>query len=78
MLESSWEGYATLLANAFDEDALLDAIKKIVNVAKIDLNARAVVIQARDTRCRFSHSPLTIKTFRGSLGSSIIRWSERL
>lgn len=50
MLEASWESYATLFANAKDEDALLDAIRKVVSAAKLDLNAKAVVIQARDTR----------------------------
>jgi phosphoacetylglucosamine mutase len=50
MLEASWEMYATSFANAKDEDALLEAIKKVVTVAKIDLNAKAQVIQARDTR----------------------------
>jgi len=50
MLEASWEGYATLFANAKDEDALLEAIRKVVTATKLDLNAKAVVIQARDTR----------------------------
>jgi phosphoacetylglucosamine mutase len=50
MLESSWEAYATLFANAKDEEALLDAIRKVVNSTKLDLNAKAVVIYARDTR----------------------------
>lgn len=50
MLEQSWEGYATLFANAIDDDALLEAIRKVVTAAKVDLNAKAVVIQARDTR----------------------------
>lgn len=49
-MEASWEVYATSFANAKDEDALLDAIRKVVASAKIDLNAKAVVIQARDTR----------------------------
>jgi phosphoacetylglucosamine mutase len=50
MLEASWEAYATLFANANDEDALLDAIRKVVSITKLDLNAKAVVIHARDTR----------------------------
>jgi len=50
MLEASWEAYATLFANAKDEDALLEAIRKVVNATKLDLNSKAVVIQARDTR----------------------------
>ena len=50
MLEASWEAYATSFANAKDDDALLEAIRKVVTAAKIDLNAKAVVIQARDTR----------------------------
>lgn len=50
MLEASWEGYATLFANAKDEDALLEAIRKVVVTTRVDLNAKAVVILARDTR----------------------------
>jgi phosphoacetylglucosamine mutase len=50
MLEASWEAYATLFANAADEDALLEAIRKVVTQTKLDLNVKAVVIQARDTR----------------------------
>ena len=50
MLEQSWEGYATLFANAKDDNTLLEAIRKVVGVTKLDLNAKAVVIQARDTR----------------------------
>ena len=60
MLEQSWEGYATLLANAKDEDALLEAIRKVANVTKLDLNAKAGVIQARDTR--YSHCSSAQKT----------------
>jgi phosphoacetylglucosamine mutase len=50
MLEASWEAYATLFANAVDEDALLDAIRKVVNHTKLDLTSKARVIQGRDTR----------------------------
>jgi len=50
MLEQAWEGYATLFANAKDDDTLLEAIRKVVTATKLDLNAKAVVIQARDTR----------------------------
>src|SRR5947207_6472902 len=50
MLEASWEAYATLFANAVDEGALFDAIREVVNHTKLDLNAKAKVIQARDTR----------------------------
>ena len=63
MLESSWEGYATLFANAKDEEALLDAIRRVVSATKLDLNAKAVVIYARDTRFLQLHlhpGPLTI------------------
>jgi len=55
MLEASWETYATLFANAPDEDALLEAIRKVVTQTKLDLNAKAVVIQARDTRLSFKY-----------------------
>ena len=63
MLEASWEGYATLFANAKDDEALLDAIRKVVSATRLDLNAKAVVIYARDTRflqLPFHPEPLTI------------------
>ena len=50
MLEASWESYATLFANAADENELLDAIRKVVAHTKLDLNAKANVIEGRDTR----------------------------
>ncbi|KAH7925209.1 phosphoacetylglucosamine mutase [Leucogyrophana mollusca] len=50
MLESSWEGHATLLANAQTTDALLVALDEFVKLTKIDLSKPSRVVFARDTR----------------------------
>ena len=71
MLEASWEGYATLFANAKDEDALLETIRRVVSSTKLDLNAKAVVIQARDTRCPSQRIVTHDKTFWNSIIASI-------
>jgi len=59
MLEQAWEAYASLFANAKDDDALLEAIRKVVSATKLDLNAKAVVIHARDTRYSLPSIPLS-------------------
>lgn len=50
MLEASWEGHATTLANASTTDALIAALDSIVKTLKIDLSKPARVVYARDTR----------------------------
>lgn len=50
MLEGSWEEYATKLANAQNEQLLLDAIQSMVNLLGIDLTKPANVVYGRDTR----------------------------
>lgn len=50
MLEASWEAHATLLANAPDTDALIEALENLVKTAKIDLSKPSRVVYARDTR----------------------------
>ncbi|KAF2153766.1 N-acetylglucosamine-phosphate mutase-like protein [Myriangium duriaei CBS 260.36] len=50
MLESSWEQYATQLANAMTDDDLDAVFNKIATEHKINLSAPAKVIYARDTR----------------------------
>ncbi|RUS20213.1 hypothetical protein BC937DRAFT_86171 [Endogone sp. FLAS-F59071] len=50
MLEQSWEAYATSLANAPDDSALIEALEKIVAQNKIDITKPAKVVYARDTR----------------------------
>ncbi|GAA6041462.1 hypothetical protein JCM8097_001889 [Rhodosporidiobolus ruineniae] len=54
MLHSSWEQYATLLANAGTDDALLQTLAHIVQSAEIDLAVPAKVVYGFDTRpsCR--------------------------
>lgn len=49
MLESSWEAYATLLANS-SHDELITNIETIINQVGIDLNQPANVVIARDSR----------------------------
>jgi len=50
MLKQSWEGYATELANASTEDAMLDSLKKVIDEEKIPMNVNSKVVIARDTR----------------------------
>ena len=50
MLEASWEAHATVLANAPDTDAFIEALEALVKQAKIDLTKPARVVYARDTR----------------------------
>lgn len=49
MMSTSWEGYATQLANAEQED-LIDALKDIIEKEAIDLSLEANVFLGRDTR----------------------------
>lgn len=49
MMSTSWEGYATQLANAEQED-LIDALKDIIEKEAIDLNLEAEVFVGKDTR----------------------------
>lgn len=50
MLEASWEAHATVLANAPDTDAFIEALETLVKQLKIDLSKPARVVYARDTR----------------------------
>ncbi|KNC97944.1 phosphoacetylglucosamine mutase PCM1 [Spizellomyces punctatus DAOM BR117] len=50
MLAQSWEQYATELANASSDDALIAALQNVVEKEQIDLSNEAVVIVGRDTR----------------------------
>ena len=50
MLEASWEGHATNLANAPTTEALIEALDTLVKNLKIDLSKPARVVYARDTR----------------------------
>ncbi|GAA5864194.1 hypothetical protein JCM8547_001288 [Rhodosporidiobolus lusitaniae] len=54
MLHSSWESFATLLANAETPDALVQTLSHIVQTAEIDLSVPAKVVYGYDTRpsCR--------------------------
>lgn len=50
MLEASWEKYATQLANAESDDHLIQVYNDLVKTLKVNLDAPARVIFARDTR----------------------------
>jgi len=50
MLETAWEKYATDLANAMSEAALVAKYNEIAADNKIDLTAPANIVFARDTR----------------------------
>lgn len=50
MLHSSWESYATLLANASSSEALHAALASIVTACNIDTSITATVVYGHDTR----------------------------
>lgn len=53
MLEQSWEGWATKLANAEEDgeaDELVDVLLELITKENIDLKNPAEVVYARDTR----------------------------
>ncbi|KAH8835299.1 phosphoacetylglucosamine mutase [Flagelloscypha sp. PMI_526] len=50
MLEASWEGHATTLANFSSANEFVDGVTSLVQSAKIDLSKPARVVYARDTR----------------------------
>lgn len=55
MMSTSWEGYATQLANAEQED-LIDALKDIIEKEAIDLSLEANVFVGKDTRYDVAHA----------------------
>ncbi|KAH8100664.1 phosphoacetylglucosamine mutase [Cristinia sonorae] len=50
MLEASWEGYATTLANTSSTEEFLDALDQFVKTLRIDLSKPSRVVYGRDTR----------------------------
>ncbi|KAK4702567.1 phosphoacetylglucosamine mutase, partial [Phenoliferia sp. Uapishka_3] len=50
MLTSSWESYATLLANANSSTDLIHALAQVIAESKIDLKSTATVVYGHDTR----------------------------
>jgi phosphoacetylglucosamine mutase len=50
MLETSWEGHATVLSNAPSTDDFIEALNAFVQATKIDLSKPSNVVYARDTR----------------------------
>lgn len=50
MLEGSWESYATALANAPSNEALVEAYEKLAKDLKINPDTKANAVFARDTR----------------------------
>lgn len=50
MLESSWEAYATALANASSDDEIEAIYKHLVKALNIDTSLTANVIYGRDSR----------------------------
>lgn len=49
-MQGSWEAYATILANAPSDQDLADAYEKLANDLKLNPEAEARVVFARDTR----------------------------
>ncbi|GAA5903540.1 hypothetical protein JCM8208_003619 [Rhodotorula glutinis] len=54
MLHSSWEQYATLLANAVSDDSLVATVRQVIQATGVDLAVKAKVVFGHDTRpsCR--------------------------
>ncbi|KAI8336993.1 hypothetical protein BC941DRAFT_426310 [Chlamydoabsidia padenii] len=50
MLEQSWEGYATKMANAKDGESLVQAVNEIITSQKINIDTPSSVIYGHDTR----------------------------
>lgn len=50
MLESSWEVYATSLANAPSTDEFVQGILALISELRIDMDRQASIVYARDTR----------------------------
>lgn len=64
MLEASWEVYATLLANAETDEALLAAYNQLAEQLKISESTPAKVVLARDTR---ESGPALVKSLTDAL-----------
>lgn len=54
MVTAAWEGYATQLANAEQED-LLTALEGIIEKEAINMSQEANVFVGKDTRYDFTH-----------------------
>lgn len=54
MVTPAWEGYATQLANA-EQDDLLTALKDIIEKEAINMNQEANVFVGKDTRSIVDH-----------------------
>jgi phosphoacetylglucosamine mutase len=65
MLEQSWEAYATKLANAETDTALIDVVKEIVAKNDIDETQSASVVYGRDTRWVVVLISSTRRLYRG-------------
>lgn len=50
MLESSWEAYATSLANASSDEEIQSIYNDLVKTLNIDTSLKANVIYGRDSR----------------------------
>ncbi|BFZ53796.1 Phosphoacetylglucosamine Mutase [Savitreella phatthalungensis] len=71
MMEQSWEAYATALANAQDDDAVIHALQHVVERHKIDIEAvEANVIYAVDTRPSSKSLAVALKDGLNALDAS--------
>ena len=64
MLTASWETYATLLANATTDQALIEALTNIVSSAEVNLSTPAIVVYGYDTR---PSSPALVEALEAGL-----------
>lgn len=66
MLEQSWEAHATTLANCNSSEELVKAYETLATQLKINVQAPASIVYARDTR---PSGPELIKAFQTGLGA---------
>ncbi|KAL1311272.1 hypothetical protein AAFC00_001460 [Neodothiora populina] len=73
MLEASWEKYATMLANAVDDDDLVKVYNDIAKTVKVNLEAPANVIFARDTR---ASGPRLVECLLDALDATAAKYTD--
>ncbi|OZJ04055.1 hypothetical protein BZG36_03563 [Bifiguratus adelaidae] len=66
MLQQSWEAYATSLANAADDAALVKYFEDLIQVAKVDVSKKPKVVYGFDTR---PSCPALVAALEDALGA---------
>ena len=73
MLEASWEKYATQLANAESDDALVEVYHGLAKSLKVNLEATANVVFARDTR---ASGPRLVECLSDALNATAAQYTD--